>query len=57
MAMNKITDIQNQNIDYVVSSDSGCLMNINGTIKKGLGIKSIQLYNFLYKRLQGIGLW
>lgn len=57
MAMKKIEDIQNQNVDLIISADSGCLMNISGTMQKqNIGIKSVHLYEFLEKRLSGVAL-
>ena len=54
MARSKIADIQNSGAKYVVSGDSGCLLNIDGTMRKmGLDIKGIHLYDFLLKRLEG----
>lgn len=54
MALEKIKDIQNQNVDYVVSADAGCLMNISGTLSRNNSkIKAVHLYDFLWKRLQG----
>lgn len=57
MVTKKIEDIKNQNVDLLISADSGCLMNISGAMKKnGDDIKSIHLYDFLYKRLNGVAL-
>lgn len=57
MAKKKIEDIQKTNVDYIISADSGCLMNIAGTMEKSsLPIKGIHLYDFLYKRLNGVEL-
>lgn len=57
LVTNKITDIKNQKVDFIVSGDSGCLMNISGAMKKNKeSIKSIHLYDFLYKRLNGVAL-
>ena len=54
MARSKIADIQNSGAKYVVSGDSGCLLNIDGTMRKmGLNIKGIHLYDFLLKRIEG----
>ncbi|PID48236.1 MAG: oxidoreductase [Proteobacteria bacterium] len=57
MAKNKVKDIESQKVDYIISGDSGCLMNISGTMEKqGSPVKSIHLYEFLDKRLQGVRL-
>ncbi|MCV3424794.1 (Fe-S)-binding protein [Campylobacter sp. IFREMER_LSEM_CL1085] len=57
MAQEKIKDIQNTGVKYVLSSDGGCLMNIAGTMSKmGLDIKGIHLYDFLNKRLEGVAI-
>lgn len=52
MVESKISDIKSKNIDYVVSGDAGCLMNISGAMDKmGLGIKGIHLYDFIAQRI------
>lgn len=52
MVHEKIADIQARNIDYLVSADAGCLMNISGAMAKmGVAIPSIHLYDFLAKRI------
>lgn len=57
MAREKIKDIQNSGVKYLISGDGGCLLNINGTMSKmGLDIKGIHLYDFLIKRLEGASL-
>lgn len=54
MVKSKIKDIQNQGVKYLISGDGGCLLNIDGTMKRAnLDIKGIHLYDFLLKRLEG----
>lgn len=54
MVRNKIKDIQNTGVKYLISGDGGCLLNIDGTMKRmGLDVKGIHLYEFLFKRLEG----
>lgn len=54
MVLKKIEDIKNQKVDFIISGDSGCLMNISGTMEKnGEDVKSIHLFDFLYKRVNG----
>ncbi len=54
MALKKIEDIKNQNVEYIISGDGGCLMNISGVMDKtGEDVKSMHLYDFLYKRING----
>lgn len=54
MVRSKIKDIQNSGAKYLISGDGGCLLNIDGTMKRmGLDIKGIHLYDFLLKRLEG----
>ncbi len=57
MVNRKIEDIKNSGAEYIISADSGCLMNISGTIDKmGAGIKYMHLYEFLDKRINGVSL-
>lgn len=57
MVKKKIEDIQNAKVDYIISADSGCLMNITGTMQKSaLHVKGVHLYDFLYKRINGVAL-
>ena len=52
MVHDKINDIKSKEVDYVVSGDAGCLMNISGAMDKmGLDIKSIHLYDFIAQRI------
>lgn len=54
MARAKIQDIQNTGVKYLISGDGGCLLNIDGTMRKmGLDVKGLHLYDFLLKRLEG----
>ncbi|MCI7485251.1 MAG: (Fe-S)-binding protein [Helicobacter sp.] len=48
----KIADIKSRNVEYLISADSGCLLNISGAMKKqGVDIKYIHLYDFLAARI------
>lgn len=55
MVSRKIEDIKNQNVEYLLSADAGCLMNISGAMKKqGVDLKAMHWYDFLAQRI-GIG--
>lgn len=57
MTKKKIEDIQSSKVEYIISADSGCLMNITGTMQKSsINIKGVHLYDFLYKRINGVAL-
>ncbi|MDD6056540.1 MAG: (Fe-S)-binding protein [Helicobacteraceae bacterium] len=57
MATTKVKDILNTGAKFVISGDGGCLLNIDGTLKRlGSDVRGIHLYNFLHKRLQGVAL-
>ncbi|EAK1045689.1 (Fe-S)-binding protein [Campylobacter upsaliensis] len=57
MARAKIKDIQNAGVKYLISGDGGCLLNIDGTMRKmGLDVRGLHLYDFLLKRLEGVRL-
>ncbi len=57
MVLRKIEDIKKTGAEYIISADSGCLMNISGAIDKtNTGVKYMHLYEFLNKRLQGVEL-
>lgn len=52
MVEEKIADIKNQNVDYLIAGDAGCLMNISGAMEKmNVGIKYMHLYDFLAHRI------
>lgn len=53
MVNQKIRDIQSRNVEYVLSSDAGCLLNISGAMKKqGINnIKAMHLYDFIANRI------
>ncbi|RAZ24237.1 (Fe-S)-binding protein [Campylobacter hyointestinalis] len=54
MALAKIADIEKTGVKYLISADGGCLLNINGTMKKNAkDIKCVHLYDFLLARLDG----
>ncbi len=54
MANRKLEDIKNSGAEYIISADSGCLLNISGKIDKTkTDIKYMHLYEFLEKRLHG----
>lgn len=57
MAMEKVQDIIDSGAKYIVSGDGGCLLNIDGTLKRQKAdVKSIHLYDFILKRLEGANL-
>ncbi|GAD18026.1 (Fe-S)-binding protein [Helicobacter fennelliae] len=52
MVSEKILDIQNQKVEYLIAGDAGCLLNISGAMKKqGVAIKAMHLYDFLTQRI------
>lgn len=52
MVLEKIEDIKSRNVEYLVSADAGCLMNISGAMKKNqVNVKPIHLYDFLANRI------
>ena len=52
MVLEKIADIKAQNVEYLISADAGCLMNISGAMKKnGVKIKPVHLYDFIAERI------
>lgn len=54
MALEKVKDIQNSGVEYLISGDGGCLLNISGTMQKlGINVHGIHLYDFLQRRIQG----
>lgn len=54
MALAKIADIKKTGVKYLISGDGGCLLNINGTLRRNNeDIKCIHLYDFLLARLEG----
>lgn len=54
MAKAKIADIKKTGVKYLISGDGGCLININGTMRRnGEDIKCVHLYDFLLARLDG----
>lgn len=54
MVQEKIRDIEESGVQYLVSADGGCLMNIAGAMEKaGKNVKGIHLYDFLVKRIEG----
>ncbi len=53
MVTEKIEDIKSRNVEYLVSSDIWCLMNISGAMDKmGVNVKPIHLYDFIAKRIE-----
>lgn len=55
MVSQKIQDILSRNVEYVISADAGCLLNISGAMKKQqVNVKPIHLYDFLAQRI-GLG--
>lgn len=52
MVKEKIKDIQEKDIQYLISADAGCLMNISGAMEKmGVNIKTMHLYDFISSRV------
>ncbi|TLD80231.1 (Fe-S)-binding protein [Helicobacter sp. MIT 05-5293] len=55
MVSQKIQDILSRDVEYLISADAGCLLNISGAMKKqNVAVKPIHLYDFLAQRI-GIG--
>lgn len=53
MVSEKINDIKSRNVEYVISADAGCLMNISGAMAKMcIEVKPIHLYDFIASRIQ-----
>ncbi|PAF46573.1 oxidoreductase [Helicobacter sp. 12S02232-10] len=52
MVSEKIEDIQSKNVQYLVSGDAGCLLNISGAMEKmGVKVKPVHLYDFIAQRI------
>ncbi|WP_199768135.1 MULTISPECIES: (Fe-S)-binding protein [unclassified Helicobacter] len=52
MVERKIDDILSRNVEYIISGDGGCLLNISGAMKKmGCDVKPMHLYEFLAQRI------
>lgn len=52
MVEQKVQDILSKDVEYLVSGDGGCLLNISGALEKiGSNLKCIHLYEFLAKRI------
>lgn len=52
MVKKKIEDILSRNVEYIISGDGGCLLNIAGAMKKmGYQVKPMHLYEFLAQRI------
>lgn len=52
MVMEKIADIKEREVEYVIAADAGCLLNISGAMKKnGVNVKAMHLYDFLAERI------
>ncbi|RDU62423.1 (Fe-S)-binding protein [Helicobacter sp. MIT 14-3879] len=52
MVLEKIEDIKSRNVEYLISADAGCLMNISGAMKKnGINVKPVHLYDFIINRV------
>ncbi|WP_027327212.1 (Fe-S)-binding protein [Helicobacter pametensis] len=52
MVEKKIADILSRDVEYVISGDGGCLLNISGAMKKmGCPTKPMHLYEFLAQRI------
>ncbi len=54
MAKAKIEDIKKTGVKYLISGDGGCLLSINGVMKRNNeNIKCVHLYDFLLARING----
>lgn len=54
MASAKVADIEKTGASFVISSDSGCLMNIKGTLsRQKSSVRGLSLYEFLLARITG----
>lgn len=54
MVSEKIEYLEKSGAKFVISADSGCLMNIDGALKKqNKNIEGVHLYDFLVKRIEG----
>ena len=52
MVTQKVQDIASRGVEYILSADSGCLLNISGAMKKqGVNVKPMHLYDFLAQRI------
>lgn len=52
MVSQKIKDIQSRNVEYMLSADAGCLLNISGAMKKqGVNVQTMHLYDFIAQRI------
>lgn len=52
MVAAKISDIESKNVDFLISNDGGCLLNIAGAMDKlGSKIKPVHFYEFLAQRI------
>ncbi|MGX2981591.1 (Fe-S)-binding protein [Helicobacter sp. 23-1045] len=53
MVMEKIADIKARNVEYLISADAGCLLNISGAMaKNGVSVKAVHLYDFIAERIE-----
>ena len=54
MALEKVRHIQSTGCKYIISGDGGCMMNIDGVLKRNnVDIKVVHLYDLLAKRMKG----
>ncbi|MDA3969346.1 (Fe-S)-binding protein [Helicobacter ibis] len=52
MVSQKIKDIQSRNVEYMLSADAGCLLNISGAMQKqGVNVQTMHLYDFIAQRI------
>ena len=52
MVTQKVQDSASRGVEYILSADSGCLLNISGAMKKqGVNVKPMHLYDFLAQRI------
>lgn len=52
MVESKVQDILNQNVEYLITGDGGCLLNISGALEKcNTKVKTMYFFEFLAKRI------
>lgn len=52
MVERKVKDILDRDVEYIISGDGGCLLNISGALQKiNAPIKPMHLYEFLAQRI------
>lgn len=52
MVERKVKDIMSKDVEYIISGDGGCLLNISGALQKiNAPVKPMHLYEFLAQRI------